>query len=236
MPPSLRAGGLRTGARREWEGEGVGGARDPRGGWGTGTRVGAAGAQQGAEHVPPWAGFAGDSDSGPLVGEVAVTGLSLHQEGGLAGTRGRGYRCWPAAGWSASALRTASPSSWPRWPADILTSWGREDTVSVTQQSPGPWRGRQPARQGPVTSRGWWPAKGCLQRDGGTGPGQGCPQGGADPRQGVGCRVAWGRSVSWALGPKGDTLFQPRQPLGRWDFYAVTNALSKSCLLWKGSS
>lgn len=37
---------------------------------------------------------------------------------------GGAHHCWLAAGWSASALPTASPSSWPTWPAGIPTSWG----------------------------------------------------------------------------------------------------------------
>lgn len=49
--------------------------------------------------------------------------------GGRMGEAGRGggrYRCWPAAGWSASALPTVLPSSWRTWPAGIPTSWGRD--------------------------------------------------------------------------------------------------------------
>lgn len=38
------------------------------------------------------------------------------------GTGDGGYRCWPAVGWSASALLTASPSSWPTWLSGIPTN------------------------------------------------------------------------------------------------------------------
>lgn len=60
--------------------------------------------------------------------------------------QGRCYRCWPAAGWSASALPTVSPSSWRTWPAGIPTSWGQDrrwrescaGDPSGRESSPGP--------------------------------------------------------------------------------------------------
>lgn len=54
-----------------------------------------------------------------------------------------GYRCWPAVGWSASALLTASPSSWLTWLAGIPTSWG-QDTGGISH---GPPRPPKPCRE-----------------------------------------------------------------------------------------
>lgn len=113
--------------------------------------------------------------------------------GGREAGRGRHYRCWPAAGWSAFALPTTSPSSWRTWPAGIPTSWGR-DRRQRESRAGGPQRqGEQPGAP-PRGGKAWR-----EPRSSGWPGAQG--RGVAGPRSG---RRAPGRQTS---------PFRPRAPL-----------------------